>query len=271
MAGGLQKELGTSVEILNKPGAGAQIGLTQLVQSKPDGYTLSYTVLPTVATQYLQPDRQAVYTRASFAPIALHFYVPVVIAVQASSPLQSIKDLVEAAKKSGPIVKISDGGLGATGHLAVLLLQKTIGVKFASVHFDSGGPATTALLGGHVDALSGAVSDVAPHVASGKLRVLGIADDQPSKFLPGAPTMKEQGYDVLVSSSTGVVAPAGTPSGVIDIISNAMKRVIMTDEHQKRLSDYGVTPRYLDPAAYSAYWADQEKWIGPVLKDISTG
>ncbi len=269
MAGGLEKELGTSVQVLNKPGAGAQIGLTQLVQSKPDGYTLSYTVLPTVATQYLQPDRQAIYTRDSFAPIALHFYVPVVFAVQASSPFQSMKDLIDAAKKADGSVKISDGGLGATGNMAVLMLEKQAGVKFASVHFDSGGPATTALLGGHVDALSGAVSDVAQHVASGKLRVLGIADDRPSEFLPGAPTVKDQGYDVMVSSSTGIVAPAGTPQDVIDTLTNAVKKIVMSEEHDKRLTEYGVTPKYLSPPEYSAYWADQENWIGPILKEVA--
>lgn len=155
-----------------------------------------------------------------------------------------------------------------TPHLGVLMLEKAAGVRFASVHFTGGAPSVTALLGGHVEVLAGAISDAVPNVKAGKFRVLGIADDQPSEFLPGAPTMKSQGFDVLTFSATGILAPAGTASGVVATLTDAMKKVVAMPEHEQRLSQMGVTPRYLDPAAYAAFWADYEGRVGLVLKEV---
>src|SRR5690349_24290899 len=98
MAAGLEKELATSVVVLNKAGAASQIGLTELVRAKPDGYTLSYVVLPTVTTHYLVPGRDVPYTRTSFQPVAMHHFVPQTISVRTDSPYKTLADLVEAAR-----------------------------------------------------------------------------------------------------------------------------------------------------------------------------
>src|SRR5271170_3131938 len=98
MAAALEPLLNTSVQVVNRAGAASQVGLTQLVRSKPDGYTLSYVVVPTVVTHYLDPARQAIYTRESFQPIARHTTSPAMLAVQSDSPYRTLKDLVEAAR-----------------------------------------------------------------------------------------------------------------------------------------------------------------------------
>src|SRR5262249_23639383 len=96
MAAALEGELHTSFVILNRAGAASQVGLTELVRAKPDGYTLAYAVLPTTVTHYLDPSREVIYTRKSFQPIATHHVAPMVLAVQASSPYRTLKDLVDA-------------------------------------------------------------------------------------------------------------------------------------------------------------------------------
>jgi tripartite-type tricarboxylate transporter receptor subunit TctC len=268
MAAGLEKELGTSVQVVNKAGAASQIGLTELVRSPPDGYLLSYVVLPTVTTHYLVPGRQAIYTRASFQPLAMHHYVPQTISVRAESPYKTLKDLVEAARAHPETIKISDSGLMAVPHTQVLMLERAAGVRFASVHFTGGAPSVTALLGGHVDALAGATADALPHKASGAFRVLGIAAEQPDKSMPEVPTMKSMGYDVVAASWTGIVAPAGTPPAVVDTLTKAMKKVIESTEHQKKLEELALAPMYLDPAAYTKLWIDTEVRMKPILENL---
>src|SRR5580704_18121085 len=107
LAAALEPLLHTSVQVVNRPGAGSQVALTQLVRAKPDGYTLSYIVIPTVVTHYLDPARGAIYTRASFQPIARHYQSPEVLAVRADGPYHTLKDLVEAARARPGAITVS--------------------------------------------------------------------------------------------------------------------------------------------------------------------
>ena len=107
----LEKALGTRVNVVNKGGAGSQVGMTYVANSKPDGYTLGYGLWPTLIAIYIDPARKAQFKRDSFIPVALHMIDPGVIAVKADSPFKTLKDLVDAAKKSPEKVKVSDNGL----------------------------------------------------------------------------------------------------------------------------------------------------------------
>lgn len=268
MAAGLEKELGTSVQVVNKPGAASQVAMTALMTSEPDGYTLSYAVLPTVITHYVDPERSAPYTAESFRHVGMHFVVPTLLAVQTGSPYRDMADLLKAARAAPGTIKVSDSGLMATPHMQLLMLELAEAVKFASVHFDGGAPSATALLGGHVDVLAGSIGDAVPNVKAGNFRVLGVADAERNPYLPDVPTMREQGIDVLTYSATGMLAPAGTPDDVVATLSAAMKTVIASPEHQEKLRQYGVTPRYLGPDDYAAFWADYEKRIRPVVEAV---
>jgi len=271
MAFALEPELHTSIQIVNRPGAASQVGMTELVRARPDGYTLAYAVLPTVVTHYLDPARAAIYTRQSFQPIATHHLAPMMLAVRADGPYKTLRDLVDAARKSPQSIKVSDSGLLGTPHVCVLMLELATGVKFASVHFPGGAPSVTALLGGHVDVLAGATSDALPHKLAGTFRVLGVAAEQPDRSMPDVPTMKAQGFDVIAESVPGIVAPAGTPPDVVAILTRAIHRVIDSPDHQKRLMDYGVMPHYLDPDAYAKLWADTEVRMKPLMAAVQGG
>jgi tripartite-type tricarboxylate transporter receptor subunit TctC len=268
MATGLERELGTPVVVVNKPGAASQVGLTELLKSPPDGYTLSYVVLPTVVTHYAVPGRDVTYNAASFQPVAMHHYVPQVLAVRSDGPYRTLNDLIEAARRKPETISISDSGLMAVPHTQVLMLEKAAGVKFVSVHYAGGAPSITAVMGGHVDALAGATADALPNKTTGAFRVLAIAADQPDKSMPEVPTMKSLGYDVVAASWTGIVAPAGTPEHVVETLTRAMKKVIDAPDHQARLEQLALEPRYLDPAAYRQLWTDTEARMRPLLQSI---
>ena len=268
MAAAMEPMLHTSVQVVNRPGAGSQVGLTQLVRAKPDGYTLSYVVIPTVVTHYLDPSRGAIYTRASFQPIGQHYITPAVLAVRSDGPYHSLKDLVEAARQHPDTITVSDSGLMGVPNFATLMLGLAAGVHFRPVHFDGGAPSVTALLGSHVDALAGGAVDALPYKKNGEFRVLGVASDQPDWSMPDAPTMRSQGYDVIAISITGIVAPAGTPPDVVSVLTKAMQTVIASPDHQAKLRSMALTPAYLDPAGLTKVWIDAENRVKPVLASL---
>lgn len=269
MAAALEKEFGTPVQVANKPGAASQVGLTELLRSKPDGYTLSTAALPTVTTHYLDPTRGAVYTRKDFQLIANHHYTPNVLAVRTESPWKTLKDFVEAARQKPESIKIGDPGLLSVPHFLVLMLEKAGGVKFASVHFSGSAPAITALLGGHIDALAGGTVDALQHKNAGTFRVLGIAIDTTDKSMPDVQPIRAQGYDVFAATHTGIVAPAGVPKDVVEKLTKAIRKVIESPEHQKQLEQMGVTPAYRDPETYEKIWIDTEKSVKPLLDSLA--
>lgn len=259
LASGLEKELGTSVLVVNKPGASGQIAYTALTQAKPDGYTIVNTNFPSSIVSYLDPTRKATYSRKNFEVLALHVIDPGLIAVKADSPYKTLKDLVEAAKANPRKVTISTTGIQSDEAFAILQLQKMTGTKFAMVHFAQGiAPSVIALMGGKIDAFCGNVGDLLSQFKSGEVRILGIMDHEQSRFYPGVKTFEEQGYKLSNSASRGFAAPEGTPREVVETLSQAIRKVVATEDHKKRMADMGLTLRYMDPAQYAKYWSEYE-------------
>jgi tripartite-type tricarboxylate transporter receptor subunit TctC len=265
LASGMEKELGTSVVVVNKPGASSQIAYTTLTQAKPDGYTIGNTNFPSAVVSYLDPARKATYTRKSFDLLALHVIDPGLIAVKKESPFQTVKDVVEAAKTNPKKLRISTTGIQSDEAFGILQFQKMTGTQFAMVHFSQGiAPAMTAFLGGKIDVFCGNVGDLLSQFKSGEVRILGIMDNQQSPFYPGVKTLEEQGYKLYSSSSRGFAAPAGTPKEMVNTLSDAIKKVVATEDHKKRMGDMGLTIRYMDAAGYTKYWDEYEA----MLKDL---
>lgn len=255
----LEKELGIPVEVVNKPGASGQVGMTFLSQAKPDGYTIGNLNFPSAIVTTIDPDRKASYKRSDFQPLAMHQYDPGAFAVKPDSPIKNVKDLVDALKANPKKIKICDSGLQSDDHFGILQFQKVTGTEFAIVHFSEGNtPAYAAFLGGHVDVWAGNVGEIANQHKSGEARVIGVMAKERSKFLPDVPTFEEQGVKVYSASTRGFGAPAGVPKPIVDILSSAFKKVMEDPEHIKKMDDMGLTIRYLPPDKFDAEWAEQE-------------
>lgn len=262
----LDKELGTTVQVVNKPGAGTQTGLTELANAKPDGYVVGSANVPTTITIYLDPERKAAFKRSSFEPIANCVVDNEFIAVKADSPFKSLKDLVDAARANPEKIKIATtSGKMSPPHLGVLLLEKAAGVKFATVLFDGGAEAVATLLGGHVDACLGPGGNFPAHLKSGAVRMLGVMDKQENPLFPGVKTFVSQGYDANMSVYFGLSAPAGTDKEIINIWDKAIKRAVESKELKEKMSAAGMRVLYLDPAQFAALWQEQEKLVEPLM------
>ncbi len=268
MAAGLERELKANFQVVNRVGAASQVGLSELVRAKPDGMTLAYMVLPTVVTHYLDPKRLAIYTRANFTPIFMHYTSSMTLSARADGPLKSLKDLVEAARAAPGKMRISDSGLLGTPHVEALMLGQVAGVQFTSVHFGGGPPSVTALLGGHVEVLAGGVSDALPHAKAGTFRVLGVASAEPDPTMPEAPTMRSQGYDVIAASIGALVGPAGLPAPIVNALVEAGRKVVADPDHVKKISDFGSAITFKGPDGLTEVWQDQERRMKPLLEKL---
>ena len=262
----LEKEIGAPVQVVNKPGGATLIGLTEVALAKPDGYTIAVLGLPGNLTSYLDPDRKAAPQVRELQPVAAQNIDVGAVVVNAQSPYRTLKELVDAAKaKPGGLKAATDGLLGSD-HMATMYFNKKTGTDFKLVHFDGGGPATTALAGGHVDLRIGKVGSVYAMVKSGKVRVIGVMDKKRSKYCPDAATLEEQGYkDYTWYNVTGFAAPKGTPRAIVDILSDAVKKSVDTEDAKKRLDGVALTGHYMDTDEFAAHWKEAEKIMEPLL------
>ncbi len=255
-----EKELGTRMEVVNRGGAATQVGMTELIKSKPDGYTIGQVSLPTLASLYLNPEREAVFTRESFQSIAMYQNDPGAIAVRADSPYKDLKSLVDAAKANPGKVKVAVSGILSGNHLQMLLLEKEADArkKFAMVVLDSGAAMNTNLLGGHVDCASYQVSDAAVKHKEGLMRVIAVMAKQRSPLLPEVKTGEEQGYKIYWGSSRGWAAPRGTQKEIIERFNNAVKRAVDDSEVKQKFERAALALQYMSPEDYAKQWATDE-------------
>lgn len=263
----IEKNLGVTIEVVNKTGGGSQVGITDLVTSKPDGYTFGMTNLPATAAIYLDADRQASFGRKDLQPVALHVFDPISVAVRQDSPFKTMKDFMDAAKANPGGVKIGTSGILSATHIGFLSLEKSAGVKFSYVPFDSSGQQRSATLGGHVDAEGGSAGEFVPGVKSGDLRVLGVFDTQKSKFLPDVPTAQEQGYTIVAATSRGFSVPAGTSMDVVNALSEAIKTAMDDPEHKAKMDEQGLALRYMTPEEFGKYWDEVDTTLKPILEE----
>ena len=236
-----EKMMGQPIVVVNKVGAGGQIGWTELARQKPDGYYLGFLMLPSLNTCILDPDRKATFNLDSFVPIINQVSDPGLIWVKADSPYKTLKDLLDDARKSPGVIRASTTGILTDDHLAIYMMEQAAGVQFRVVHLQGAAPQLTATLGGQVDVSFDNVGSVAPRVKAGELRGLAVMDSERSKFLPDVPTTAELGYPTVISSSTrGVAGPAGIPEPIVKKLQTVLKKAMEDPEHIKKMDQAGL-------------------------------
>ncbi len=268
LAAAMEKELGTPVEVVNKPGANTQVALNELIKARPDGYTLVLAPLPTTNLIYLDPRRKAGFDRTAFQSIGQHYTDTVTVAVKADSPYKTMRDLIEAAKARPDTIKASTSGIGSVPHVGLLETERVTGVKFRTVHFDGTAPAMASLLGGHTDLDFTHMAAYLPQVKSGAVRFLGLTSKEESKLAPGVRTMEAQGYPIYTSLNMGIAAPAGTPKEVVGVLTAAMKRSMESEDQKKKMEETGQLLQYMGPEEFGSVWAQTDSQLQPLLSSL---
>ncbi len=253
-----EKLLGKPIVVLNKGGAGGQVGWTEMARQKPDGYYIGYINLPATNTVILDPERKAIFGVDAFVPIINQVLDPGIVWVRADSPYKTLKDLVDAAKKAPNTIRTASTGILSDDHLAILMLEEAApGAIFRVVHLAGSADQLKEVMGGHVDVAFDNVGSIAPRVRSGELRALAVMDHQRSKFVPEVPTMKELGYPTVISSSTrGIAAPKGTPQPVLKKLEEALKKAMEDPEHVQKLESAGLAVKIMVGEEYARYYSE---------------
>lgn len=248
----MEKHLGgASIAIINKPGAGGEIGWTTLSQAKPDGYTIGMINPP--AFNALAVEGRAKYAMDSFQPVGNIVLDPGILVVGKDSPYNSLQDILDASKAApGAIVVGISGAAGSSEHIGILNLNRIADVNFTPAFFGSTAPVRQAVLGGHIPAATMNLSEALPLIRSGDIKLLGVMASERSPFLPDAPTFAEQGHDLVVTASRGLAAPAGVPAEVVAKLEEALKAAMADPEYLKAAQEAELPLAYLNAADYAA-------------------
>ena len=234
----LTKELGVSVFVENKGGAGGNIGTQTFVQEKPDGYSI---LMATSSTNAAGPHlfaNQGFNAAKDFSPVILVCTIPNIMVVPASSPWSSLKDLIADAKQNPGKFTYGSAGIGASQHLAGAQFKTVTGLDIRHVPYKGSGPAAVDLMAGHIDMMldTGSMANI----KGGKLKALAVASDKRIPELPNVPTMKEAGVPMVANAWYGVMLPAGAPKEVAEKLNAAFNRVLKDPEVRKHLQSIGA-------------------------------
>jgi tripartite-type tricarboxylate transporter receptor subunit TctC len=253
-----EKALGQPIVVINRGGAGGQIGWTELVRQRPDGYYIGFINLPATNTVILDPERKAIFTEKDFTPIINQVLDPGVIWVRADSPYKTVHDLIDAGKKSPGTIRAATTGILSDDHLAILMTEEAApGAKFRLVHLEGGVAQFKEIMAGNIDVAFDNVGSIVKRVQSGEVRALAVMDDVRSKFLPEVPTMKELGFPTVISSSTrGVAGPKGMPAQLVAKLRDALKKAMEDPEHVKKLEEQGIAIKIMIGDEYEKYFAE---------------
>lgn len=260
----LAEELGIKVQVVNKPGAAQQLGLTQLAGSPADGYTVGFTNLPSMISGYQNQDRGATYTRASYTPVAGVAATNTVVAVKADSKVTTLDDLFKAAGAGRITAGVTGGALG-DDDLIIRKIQKAGSVTFGQVPFDSGTDKTIALLGGKVDFIVGSVSTVLPQVKTNELRMVALLAAEPDPTIPDVPTTGDLGIDAQAVLT--ISGPANMPAEATTKLEAALQKVLQDKTVQDKIATSGCLPKFVSAKDTAAFWEANDPKVKALIEE----
>lgn len=262
----MSAELGQSVVVENKGGAGGNLGAAQVAKAAPDGYTI---LMGTVATHALNP---AIYKKmpydpvTSFAPISLLAVVPNVLVVNPNFPAKTTEELIVLLKKEPGKYSYASSGNGTPLHLSGELFKSMAGVDMQHIPYQGAGPALVDVLSGQVPIMFDNLPSSSSHIKSGKLRALGVTTTEKASSFPDVPTIAEAvpGYETYTWNA--LFAPAGTPSEVIATLNAAANKALADPKVQARLADFSAKPVGSTPEQLGEHVKKEiAKWA-PIVK-----
>lgn len=262
VAARLTARLGQNFIVENR-GGGSGIPGTQVVQkAKPDGYTLLLSGNGPHATNAVLFQKLPYDPLKDFAQISLTGKLPLLLNVHPDAPPRNVQEFVDWVRKNPGKINYASPGNGSPPHLAMELLAQTFGLNMIHVAYKGSAPAINDLVAGHVPVMFDNVLASISNVQGGRIRALAVTAAQRTSGLPAIATFKEAGVsDFEVSTWTVLLAPAGTPRAIVDLLSSEVRLMFAEQEFQSRLQAQGVVPTAMTPDDTQRFVADEiQKW-----------
>ena len=265
----VKDSLGTVI-IENRPGAGGNIGADAVAKAPPDGWVIGIAATATHAVNPWLYSRMPYNAATDFAPITQMLRVPNVLVMNADTAkrlqINSLHDFLRYARAHPAQLNYGSGGNGSAGHLAGELFKSRAGLFAVHIPYNGGSPAQLALLSGQVDFNFDNLATAAPNIKSGKLLALAVTMPTRSAALPDTPAIAEVLKDFSVDTWWGLVAPAGTPSAVIQRLNQAFVQALQAPETKVRFTSLMAEPVPSTPAAFGQFMASELSKFEAVVK-----
>ena len=266
VAANMSEQLGQSLVVDNRTGAGSNVGAEVVAKSAPDGYTLYvYTIANTInASLYDKPGYDAL---KDFEPIGLMAKIPNLMVVNPRLPIKSVADYIGYARETPEGITFASSGAGSSIHLSGEMFKMQAKINMLHVPYRGSAPAVADLIGGQVQSMFDNAPSVLPHVKAGRLRALAITSAQRSPLLPEVPTLAESGFPGFdVQSWFSLAAPAGTPRAVIERLNLNLNKAVAATEVRQRIQDLAATPFTSTPEQMRAFMNSEAKRWREVVK-----
>lgn len=266
IAEGLSQELGQTVVVENKPGAGGTVGGAFVANSEPDGYTFLFAVssVQTVAPH----QRDLPYGYDDLVGVSRVAVGPNVIAARAEAPFSTIEEMVAYAKENPDKVSYGSAGTGGATHIASEAMARAAGIDLFHIPFQGVRPAVTAAVAGEVDLVLGFASAILPQAEAGKIKVLAQLGEGRAKLVPDVPTLKEAGVDLELPVNIGYWAPKGTPQAVIDKFAAAVEKVATSEAIQEYGKNTLSEIQYAGPQQFNENLKAEDAFYKELLSTI---
>lgn len=243
------KYLNGTVTVVNKPGAGGEVGFTELAMAKPDGYTIGFINTPNLVTIPIQ--RQTRYQLESFTPVSNVVNDPGGVQVRPDSSINSVAELVEYAKANPNAVTYGTTGIGSDDHLAMLALERQTGIKMTHVPFPGSSAVRSALLGGHITLGVFNMGEAVMMLKEKQIRSLGQMGEGRWEMALDIPTFREQGFDIVQGSARGIATPAGVSDEIVQKLAEAVRKSIEDPEFQQKALEQSLPLDASGPKAFA--------------------
>ncbi len=272
LASMLTHHTGWKIEVVNRTGGAGSVGLDSVAKALPDGHTLAIGQTSNLVIHQALGWPRPYDAPKAFTPIALLGQQPLLLVVRADSPHVHLTDLLNAARNPARPLTLVSAGNGSVGHLAGALLMKRVGGTLIHIPYNGAAPALTALMSGHGDFALPTVQAAAPHIQSGRLRVLSITSARRWLTLPQTPTLSEAGVPGLVIQEWKMlVGPTGMSTQLVQRLHQQVHKVLTAPEWSNRLGIEAVNPHPLSLAELSPFLeAERQRWRN-LAREIPAG
>ncbi len=262
LADALSKRIKVPVVVLNKPGAGGAIGHREIVNAKPDGYTIGMYSSGGIALPYLNAQAN---TYDEMQPIAFFGDDPNALQASLKSGIGSLKEYVEHARANPGKLKNGNDAPGGSSYIAVARYEKQLGIKVTRVPYGGFAPTVTALMAGEVDSATVPIPDTIEQHKAGKLKILGVSATERHFLAPEVPTFREQGFDVVVGSWRCVIGPKGIPEDRLRILETALIAAMKDPEFLDKAKKAGFIVQPGDRKVTLDRWKADDAALYPIL------